>query len=279
MSNPLEKFTGFAQIERDIRAVWAKYGVSKSADLPPEGQAEVRAAVARWQKAHSNKLGTFMDKAVKPLGLGAFEKAAGFMFGPAAQTAAHSLVSRAQTGDFQAKQAIGHVITQAAGGDPTAQKALQALTVARQQVKAFGPARAECLLAQGAAQLSSSAGVGCGPSSAGCAGAAPSLLQSLELRDMYTRGEWIPTGGGEVFVPAAYNVTTAGRYARARARLRLEPRTAQQLRWAFAAERRGELPLGTAQRWAHRATMGYESIEHGSAKTLRESLGLNLALK
>lgn len=34
------------------------------------------------------------------------------------------------------------------------------------------------------------------------------------------------------------------------------PETARQRRWSFAAERRGELPKGTAKRWA-RETKAY----------------------
>jgi len=294
MAHALEKFSGFAAIEGAIRAIWKKYGVKKSEDLPPEGQDEVRAAVAAWQKAHTNKLGSFMEKTVKPLGLSAFEKAAGLMFGPAAHTAAHALVDRAQSGDFHAKAAIGTVIKQAAGGNPTAQRALQALTTARQQIKAFGPARAECLLAQGSAQLAASSGAAALPDGyppvwnciergkhahlSRSAEAGIQIVAGCGCGPSSSSGEWIPTAGGQVFVPHAYSGTAAARAARASA-MRPDARSQRQVRWAFAAERRGELPLGTAQRWAERAVSGYESLQHGTAQTLRESLGLNIALK
>jgi hypothetical protein len=32
----------------------------------------------------------------------------------------------------------------------------------------------------------------------------------------------------------------------------IHPTSARQVRFAFAAERRGEMPPGTARRWAHR---------------------------
>lgn len=94
-------------------------------------------------------------------------------------------------------------------------------------------------------------------------------------------GHWISTAGGDVFVPAAYEGTVGARAARGAA-LRITPLTRQQLHWAFAAERRGQLASGTARRWAERAVSGFESA-HGGAQTLREWLGqepsLNIALK
>lgn len=181
---------------------------------------------------------------------------------------AHALVKRAAQGDVNAKHAISSTIDAAAKGDPRARAAVHALTAARLQQKA------ECQLAGGRATAGELAIVRGLPHmdrvelvSAGCGGC--------------SAGGWLPTAGGDVFVPAAYQGTAGARAARGQ-RLVMTPRITRQLQAAAEQERRGKLPLGTTRRWAERAVSGFQS-DHGTAQTLREWLGqdpsLNIALK
>jgi hypothetical protein len=191
---------------------------------------------------------------------------------------AHKLVTRAAAGDASAKQAIGSVLTAASKGDAQAQAAVHALTAARMQIKLFGPESRPDLMALSdrAASLRARGGA-----TAGELAIVRGLPRMNAVELVTAGGQWLSTAGGDVFVPAAYRGTAGARAAR-RQTLKLGPRTAQQVRWAFAQERRGGLPFGTARRWAHRAVSGFESA-HGGAQTLREWLGedpaLNIALK
>jgi hypothetical protein len=178
---------------------------------------------------------------------------------------AHNLVTRAKQGDASAKQAISSTIDAAAKGDPRARAAVHALTAARLQQKT------ECQLAGGRA------------ASAGELAIVRGLphLDRVELVTAGCAGRWLPTAGGDVFVPGAYEGTAGARAARGQ-RLVMTPRITRQLRAAAEQERRGKLPLGTTRRWAERAVSGFQS-DHGTAQTLREWLGqdpaLNIALK
>jgi hypothetical protein len=163
---------------------------------------------------------------------------------------AASLVSRARRGDKQATQAINQILLAAKQpGNVGAVKMAQALALVQK-------------LASQCAQGSASAA-----------------------------GEWVALSGGcEAFVPHAYSQTAAGQLFSALNRLRSEPPFSdRQLRWAFAAEQRGELPRGTALKWARRHkllgpwrrhhTASAGAVPSARALTMREAMRQELVTR
>lgn len=130
---------------------------------------------------------------------------------------AANLLARAEQGDEQALQSIRQTLLFASQGNESAIKMAQALAIVRKL---------------------------------GNAPASPSNVTAS--------GEWVAVAGcNEAFVPHAYSQTSSGRWLRNLGRFRPQhPYSDKQMRWAFSAEQRGEIPRGTALRWAHRNRLG-----------------------
>lgn len=237
---------------------------------------------------------------------------AALLLGPAT-----SLVKRVASGDNVAKAAIASTLQLAAQGDPQAKQMVAALTQARKIVKVsphideggvalatlatapqLGPQAMEFIApaaslvsrarkndpqAQQAIRQILLAAKQPGNVPAVRMAQALALVQKLAQQCSQgarsAGGEWVALAGGcEAFVPHAYSQTAAGQLFSVLGHLRTDqPYSDKQLRWAFSAEQRGDLPTGTALTWARRhnagpwrgAVSGAEALTHAELAFLK----------